>query len=385
MTKTKMAVAYLAALVAVANAQQVQDARPQTWTDSLTLKGDVRGRLELIDEDGKDSRERMRMRARLAAEAKVATEWTAGIGLATSENNDPVSSNVTLDSAGSRKNVYLDLAWLRWGPAGTGYGVTAGKMKQPMYTVRDLVFDNDLNPEGIVFQHGNKEEAYETFLNAGGFAIDEVSDGDDVYMYAAQAGLKLNVGEASSFTIGASDYMYDDLEGHPAIDHATTDPTKVSAKGNQTTKTTKVGADGKDVVTGVFYKYGFNVVEGFLVFDTKAGELPLQAYAEYAVNTEADDEDTAYLAGLRLGKAKDPGSWELDYNYRELEANAVFGANTDSDFAGGGTDGKGHRFGGSYQIAKNVKGTVAYFLNERAVTKGGTDYDRLQIDCTVSF
>ena len=49
------------------------------------------------------------------------------------------------------------------------------------------------------------------------------------------------------------------------------------------------------------------------------------------------------MAGATLGKAKDKGSWQFDYNYRDLEADAVVGAFSDSDFAGGGTGAEGHK------------------------------------------
>ena len=89
--------------------------------------------------------------------------------------------------------------------------------------------------------------------------------------------------------------------------------------------------------------------------------------------------------GLRLGKTKAPGSLEFDYNYRELEANAVLGAWTDSDFIGGGTDGKGHKFALGVQLTKVLKGTVTYFMNEKGLTGDSKDYDRLQVDVAAKF
>ena len=61
-------------------------------------------------------------------------------------------------------------------------------------------------------------------------------------------------------------------------------------------------------------------------------------------NDDADDLDTGYLAGFKLGKAKSKGSWQFQYQYEDLEADATLGAITDSDFMGGGTDGEGHKF-----------------------------------------
>lgn len=373
---------YLMALMAVAlgGVARGQDTK---WYDNTTVSGDMRGRLEYIDEEGKDARERARIRARLLAEARVTGEFRVGIGLATTEGGDPVSSNQTLDGGGSRKDAYFDLGYIVYGPSGTGFKATLGKMKQPFYGVRDMIFDNDLNPEGLALSYATKEDAFDFSAVGGAMVIDEVSAGDDVYMYGGQIALTLK-GEMASLTVGASDYYYDDLEGHAVVDYVTADPTKIGSRGNQTTKTEKENADGTKTVTGVFYKYGFNIVEGFAALDLKT-KVPVQVYGSYAVNTEADDLDTAYLAGVRFGKTKDPGSWELDYNYRELEANSVLGASADSDFGGGGTDHEGHRIAAGYQVDKNVKAVVTYFMNDRNVSKGETDYDRLQIDLNVAF
>jgi len=62
-----------------------------------------------------------------------------------------------------------------------------------------------------------------------------------------------------------------------------------------------------------------------------------------------------------VNKAKKPGSWNFRYNYREIEADAVLGTFSDSDFIGGGTDGKGHELNFGYQIGKGSKLAASYF------------------------
>jgi hypothetical protein len=65
----------------------------------------------------------------------------------------------------------------------------------------------------------------------------------------------------------------------------------------------------------------------------------------------------------------------------------VVGAFSDSDFVNGGTNGKGHRFGLTYQLAKNVQGGISYFMDEKANSAGKVedDYNRLQVDVMVKF
>ena len=82
-------------------------------------------------------------------------------------------------------------------------------------------------------------------------------------------------------------------------------------------------------------------------------------------------------------------SWQVEvnyrYNYRDLEADAVLGVFTDSDFIDGGTDGRGHEFGFDYQIVKGVKTGATYFDNQRRLSLGAKDYQRLQLDLVFDF
>jgi len=66
-----------------------------------------------------------------------------------------------------------------------------------------------------------------------------------------------------------------------------------------------------------------------------------------------------------------------------LQKDAVVGAFSDSDFIGGGTNGRGSRFGGKYQLAKNVQTGLTYFLNDRQ--DEDNNYRRLQVDMVLKF
>ena len=107
-------------------------------------------------------------------------------------------------------------------------------------------------------------------------------------------------------------------------------------------------------------------------------------YASGVKNDSVDSgEDTGWFVGASYNKCKDPGSWQLSYDYRDLESDAVLGAFSDSDFIGGGTNGKGHRIGGVYQLAKNVQVGLTYFMDEKGNDEH--DYDRLQADFMFKF
>ena len=100
---------------------------------------------------------------------------------------------------------------------------------------------------------------------------------------------------------------------------------------------------------------------------------------------KADNNDTGFVVGAKLGKAKDQGSYELGYDYRDVEADAVVGAFADSDSGGGGTDIDGHRLSGKYQFTKYVQGAVTLFFNGIDPDGADVDYTRGQFDLSVKF
>jgi hypothetical protein len=132
------------------------------------------------------------------------------------------------------------------------------------------------------------------------------------------------------------------------------------------------------------YSNDYDLAELFGEYGFKYGDKPAALFANYVKNTVASGgDDAGWLIGGKLGKCKAPGSWQVSYDYRELDADAVLGAFNDSDFIGGGTNGEGHRFNFAYQLAKNLQGALTYFLDQKA--DDDHDYNRLQADVIFKF
>ena len=127
----------------------------------------------------------------------------------------------------------------------------------------------------------------------------------------------------------------------------------------------KSNSFGNTLTSSRNYKYSFDVVEGFAEYGTKIADYPIAVYGDVACNTDApSSKSNAWLIGATFNKAKDPGSWQFSYNYRDIESDAVVGQFSDSDFDGGGTNARGHWFNFTYQLAKNFQGALTYFLDE---------------------
>lgn len=207
-------------------------------------------------------------------------------------------------------------------------------------------------------------------MTGAGFWVDERSSGKNAAMAGAQAGVTHKL-EGAWFTLGGSYYGYGNLEGPLYND---------SFFGNAADS---VGVDGSG---DTIYHYGnkYQLLEAFAEFGFTAGGLPIILFADFVTNNEADTDEQGYLFGVALNKAKKPGSWALGYNYREVQAEAVLGVFTDSDFAGGGTDGKGHELSGAYQISPKSQLAVTYFMNKAGLADE-KDFKRLQVDLKFKF
>ncbi len=343
--------------------------RGDHWTDRVDLKGDFRYRWETIDREGSDSRERHRIRARPMLTARVNDTVRVGFGLATGGDN-PVSGNQTIGDGGARLDIGLDQAWFEWtGLPGTR--LIGGKFKNPLFRPagHGLVWDNDWRPEGFALDYstgGFFATALATWLES------DSRDGDELAV-GLQGGYALPLGRDDTLKLTASHYRMDLAGREPLFDPD-------DAFGNS------VNPDGT-------YLYDFSLVEFAAEYDTRLGNLPRALFADYVRNLDAGEYDTGWAVGGALGKASAPGSWRVRYVWQELEADAVLGLLTDSNFGGGGTDARGHLFSADYALAPNVGFRLTYFndvTNENAVDRGDPgaeelDYDRLILDLRFKY
>jgi hypothetical protein len=334
----------------------------ESWTDRITLKGDVRLRHESIDEEGEEERRRMRFRTRFGLAADVSDDVKFVLQLATGGDN-PVSTNQSFDDGFSTKDIGVDLAYVDWAIR-DGVNLYAGKMKNPVYKAGGvpLIWDGDLNPEGLAvkFTSGG------FFGTAGGFSAEERSSSDDSLLYVVQAGYKFSVGENATLTAGAGYFAYTDTVGNEPFYNG-------SSKGNT------VDIDGN-------YIYDYKNTEVFAEFGTKINDWPLKVYAHFVQNNEVSEEDSGYAIGAKLGSAKSEGQTEFSWTFQDIEADAVIGTFNDSDFGGGGTDSEGHLIKAKYAVSKKIFVGGTLFINQVDRFQGTEhDYNRLQLDVEFKF
>jgi hypothetical protein len=333
-----------------------------TKPPAIRFAGDFRYRHETVNDDAFDERQRHRIRARFGVTADVTEGVVAGLTLATG-GDDPVSANQTLDEGFSRKSIGVDRAYVTW-KATKELSFTGGKMANPFYRPlsHHLIYDNDLNPEGLALRY----ETSNWFANLAGLWVEERSAADDSILMGGQFAFKRTLEGGRRLVAGVSYYDYLDTQGQtPFWDGAPAGNT-VNASGN--------------------YANDFNEAEIFGELSFKAGDRPITVFADYVTNTEASLRDEGYAVGAAYGEVTRPGTWRLTYAYQKLEADAVIGTFTDSDWAGGGTDGQGHVVDFQYGLRSRWTLGFKYFLNERGEAAGDErDYNRLQADLNFNY
>ncbi len=330
--------------------------------DRLSFKADFRERYEIIDQQGKEKRDRNRLRLRAALGMRVNNDLSFTLGMATG-GDDPVSTNQTLDGGFSTKDIRLDLAYFDY-KFNDSLKLTGGKIKNPLYRPgkNSALWDSDLNPEGFALRFNNN------FLQASlvGFAVEERKAASDSYMMGGQVIHGFKMSDTSKLLAGVGYYNYSNLQGNEPLYDG-------KARGNS------VDVDGS-------LTNDYNIAEFFAEFKTKFVGKSLAVYVNYFKNSAADDFDTAYTLGVKFGKVKGAGTWDVGMSYINNEADSIVGLFNDSDFAGGNTDAKGITLKAGYGLKKNMALGLAYINSEIGQSQiTPTDYNRLQLDFKLKF
>jgi hypothetical protein len=352
-------------------------AQAGSWWENTTVDCDFRYRHEVSQQEGEKARQRDRIRARISLHGKVTDYTTVGIRLATGSDN-PLSSNQTLGDDFSTKQIGIDLAYLeRKHRSLPGFTLTAGKFRNPLFRAgrTELIWDSDLNPEGVTLKidiHGDRSGLS---LIGAGLWVEERASEPNSYIFAGQAIGHYNFRKKKSkITLGVGLVSYSNIKGYQPF------YTPDNSKGN----TVVAAVMGSDTVVVYANDFELFTVSGELKHEFE--RQPLTLFAEYVNNTAADSLGTGWLVGVLIGRREKPGDWAFLYDYRNLQQDAVVGAFTDSNFRGGGTDGKGHEFGGTLMVAENTIFGMSYFLDDIGLIDGETvDYQRWQADVRLRF
>lgn len=179
-------------------------------------------------------RARMRLRARVGAEIDLGEDWTAGIRLATGENNSPVTTNQSLGLASqgqggnfSKYAVWLDRAFFKYELGDNpdrNVAVMFGRFDNPFFCT-DIIFDEDIGFDGVALKaryelfngftpylSGSFSPVFNTDFN---FSSNQPAkfESTDKWLYAAQAGFDWKITKKIETKFGAAYYNFQNVEG----------------------------------------------------------------------------------------------------------------------------------------------------------------------------
>jgi hypothetical protein len=361
-------------------ANELAKVKGSDWASKIKGRGDLRYRHESIAtervvdgsvEDAAD-RHRHRIRARLGFDATVTDNVKATLLLATGAD-DPRSSNQTLGSNGTRKAIGVDMAYADW-KFMPGGNLVLGKQVQPVWRPgQSLFYDGDYNPEGgaVKLDRGMLfGSAYGWWLNEQ-YNSDPEGQNTDANVFGLQAGLKFPLLDGET-VVAANYYQCNQCQ----------DQSPLYANASNGNTTYRVGTSTTNLLT-----YGYDILELGAQMGFTAFNQPLSVWAHYAQNMASGVEyDTAYGAGVALGKASNARTWEAGLFYQSIDKDALFGQFVDSDFGNGNTDSAGWVLKAGYAPVRNFTFNATYFLNTLNKDVGTElDYDRLQLDMNYKF
>lgn len=367
-------------------AAEVQETKLAKWIDRITLSGDFRLRHESFWKDPGLDRHRERFRLRVGPEIKI-QDFTVGIRLA-SGTGEQVSTNQSFDNLSSQKAIWIDRAYLRWqGSNSRWLALSGGRMPNPFFRVysTDAVWDEDFNPEGFAENlNFNPGDTVALFLNAGQIVLHEDKlDNNDQWLFGEQVGVSIEPKTGVKATFAAAYY-----------DFTNTNKSNFGQVACQSGNTRAVPCSGSPDPGRLLNDY--NVLDVTALIGMKAGTIPVSLMADYVKNLAdpknvagMDGGDSGYQAGLILGKASDPHTWELAYFYKILQTDATVADLADSDFGDGGTDRRGHIVWGAYNLTNYLQFKTKFSSTKRESQTGDPstkdDIDRLQVDVVVKF
>lgn len=368
-------------LVGLATALGFNNAQAVDWN----WKGDIRYRYQSeIQEDAEHSRDRHRLRVRFGVEPWINEELSAGLRLST-YSDETTSRNQTLQDGFLGKSILLDEAYINYHPMflNGDVNVLLGKSEvaKTLFIEKDLVWDSDLTFEGASLQYGKDIDGKQKDgfgAVAGYYVIDELNgtpSESDPYLLVFQGSYKGEVSDLG-FDLGAGYYDFSGIDNAGGFK-------PLPASGDS------------------YSKKDYNIVE---FFGSLGGDItetvPWKLYGQYAFNTANNSdwsginnkERDAYLVGLKIGKAKNPGQLEGSAEYVSIERDAVTYF-TDSDRgapASYRTNIKGVKLQATYHLVQNMTIGATYMNFNRLHDLGNASQNDktqnlLQADVVVKF
>ena len=316
------------------------------------ISGDMRLRQQLESQSTTtapsvdNERSRTRLRFRLNGDIALQQGWTTGFALETASASD--SGNQTFENDSADYGISLSRAFI--GYTNGDFTFAGGKQRNPFYTT-DLVWDGDINPQGLTEQYKFEVGKTGVFtVRAGQFNVFDNSEAStannndmDAWMFYQQIEYSQKLTDKSSLKLAPGFFTYNDTNIGSTTNEdgfaGSTEYLKVFVlPGEVSVK--DVGGTGRSLK-----------VYGDVAYNTDAQDRVRKVYA--VTNARANKTDPlAWLAGVSYGQGegKVSGDWKVSLDYREIGLGSIDPNTNDSDFAFSNLNQTGYKLTGSYNV-----------------------------------
>jgi len=337
------------------------------WIQNTKLKGDFRFRYENGQEEGQtQDSSAARIRARVGIESKINDNMKVGIGVATGTTSNPRSTNVTLGNQGtantpaSFKSIILDYAYGQYTP-NNNFTFIGGKFKNSLWQPTDLLWDTDLNPEGVAINLAQKlNNRWSFFMNNLWFAMknDTRSDAQSM-MFAIQPGVDYTVNDKTNLRAAMAGYLFTGVQGKAKFNNWATN----------------------SLSSANTYLYNYNSLNPSFLLSIKEpfrGLVPyLGIYGDYIYNVSAKHPSSyadryGFDAGIAFGDEKvgDWKQWQAKIMYSKLGRDSFLDIFPDSDRYSGKTNMKAIEAIYEFGLGKSTSFVLDYYYGT-SLTKSG--------------
>jgi hypothetical protein len=395
---------------------------------SIELFGDVRFRYEHREAAALSGdtlgRDRYRYAVRAGIKGDLTDHLYYGLRIETGQNprstwvtfadDSSTSPNLAAPSAKGSDGINIGQVYLGWRPADFTFQI--GKMPNPLYT-SSMVWDSDINPEGLSESVKHSFDKLELFATAGQFLYQDTNPDNpapgiaggapnqaDAFLLAFQVGVSYEFRERVSAKLAPAFYFY---TGHGQT------PAGANSAGFSDVFVGQGAPNGSNpyVAGGAGYinQTGINdlhVLEMPGEVNFPIGRLNGRVFGDFAFNFEGNErarkaaeqgrfsteegENKAYQIGFGIGKlglasghVAEKHAWEARAYWQHVEQYALDVNLLDSDFFEGRGNMEGVYGAVAYGLTSNIIGTLRYGYGDRInknLGTGGTNPDLPQVN-----
>lgn len=393
------------------------------WVKRIRFSGDIRLRYEYVNYDkqnyngftqisqGTDSdvlqntwasTDGFKYRFLLGIES-INPYFDAAVRLSTGNTTNPVSTNTVFGDYFNKDTVVFDQAYVKIKPWDF-LSIYGGRMPNPWFST-DLVWDTDLNFEGLALALKKQFGRQTPFLTIGAFPLQQSGPTSTLdfsqhnkWLYAAQTGLEIKNDKGISAHVGAAYYLFKNITGvsNETLIAGATDWSSplYNQRGNTLfyidplfSKKFGLASEFKEMNITGFLDIGFWDPVHIILSGDYVRNLGFKV-ADVAARTGLDTPEQ-WVDGYRIGfsvghpKVRGFGQWKTSLIYKFVGRDAVVDAFTDSDF-NLGTNAKGWIVAAEFGLVRNMW-LCTRWVSTNEISGPPLAMDLFQIDLNVRF